>query len=221
MKWTTVLVLLVVVAMVAEARLTPEERAQKRADKQAAKAARRAKKHNKGCAYHFRQATCDEASGQMVAPLNAEKSTDTNCEATKTMRRNCNSQMGGNRRDCKYSHEGMTCDPTTLIMTKQIMADQPADCPATKTKTVKKCPDMDKLREKIARRGEKKGCGCKYHRRGTCDPETLTVTRALKRCAPSTCTPAVMTETVTECPTGRQAGGRRGGRRGNRGKNRL
>ena len=48
MKWTTILALLVVVAMVAEARLTPEERAQKRADKQAAKAARRANKPNKG-----------------------------------------------------------------------------------------------------------------------------------------------------------------------------
>ena len=48
MKWTTILALLVVVAVVAEARLTPEERAQKRAGKQAAKAARRAKKQNKG-----------------------------------------------------------------------------------------------------------------------------------------------------------------------------
>ena len=46
------------------------------------------------CIYHMSQKTCDEASGKMVAPLNTEKSTGSNCPATKTLRRRCN-QMAG------------------------------------------------------------------------------------------------------------------------------
>ena len=57
------------------------------------------------------------------------------------------------RKDCKYTHIGATCDAATNVLTKTLAADQPADCPPTKTKTVKRCPDM----EKLAKRGNKKG----------------------------------------------------------------
>lgn len=208
MKWTTILVLIVVVAVVAEARRTPEEKAAREAEKAERKAAKQSRKHkNKACKYDFKGAICNQTTNKMEAPLIEGESTDPNCEAAKTMRRSCDqmrciynkraatcdtslaepkrtAQLVTDRSDancpatkdfpckmkkhnrkanrgCKYSLEGATCDSTTMELRKPLQTGSPDTCEPYKVKTVRKCPNMDRLREKLAKRAQKRGNGGK------------------------------------------------------------
>lgn len=176
MKFTTVLLLLVVlvvaIAVVSGAGGKAERKAARKAAKAAKKAERKASRQN--CKYDKQGAACDETMTppKRVAQLIPEASQGTDCPPTKIFPCKGNKKNKKKMGRCKYNKKAATCDET-MTPPKRVaqLIDRVSepDCPTTKEFRCRPNRPERKMR-------------CRYNlREGNCNEETQMKTVNLKK----------------------------------------